>query len=116
MALLQILKGPNQGTRIPLDGDRFVLGRNPECQIVIPVTSVSREHAQILRVQGKYYIEDLSSRNGTFVNNQQITGRTLLKNNDRIRICDFLATFHDSLLPPLPASFTAAAEEEEEEE
>jgi serine phosphatase RsbU (regulator of sigma subunit)/pSer/pThr/pTyr-binding forkhead associated (FHA) protein len=96
MALLQILKGPNQGTRIPLDGERFVLGRNPECQIVIPVTSVSREHAQILRVQARFFIEDLHSRNGTFVNNQAITGRTQLKNNDRIRICDFVAAFLES--------------------
>src|SRR5262249_6288293 len=71
-------------------------GRNPECQIVIPVTSVSREHAQILRVQARFFIEDLHSRNGTFVNNQAITGRTQLKNNDRIRICDFVAAFLES--------------------
>src|SRR5881227_1089535 len=110
MALLQILKGPNQGTRIPLDGDRFVLGRNPECQIVIPVTSVSREHAQILRVQAKFYIEDLHSRNGTFVNNQAITGRTLLKNNDRVRICDFVAAFLET--EPSPED---APEDEEDD-
>src|SRR5437868_8516829 len=95
MPSLHILKGANEGALIPLDGDRFVLGRNPDCGIVIPVTSVSREHAQILRVQGRYYIEDRQSRNGTFVNNQAVTARTALKNNDRIRICDFLAVFVD---------------------
>jgi serine phosphatase RsbU (regulator of sigma subunit)/pSer/pThr/pTyr-binding forkhead associated (FHA) protein len=95
MPSLQILKGPNEGAVIPLEGDRFVLGRNPDCGIVIPVTSVSREHAQILRVQGKYFIEDKQSRNGTFVNNQAINARTALKNNDRIRICDFIAAFLD---------------------
>ena len=95
MAALHILKGANEGTLIPLDGDKFVLGRNPDCGIVIPVTSVSREHAQILRIQGRYYIEDKQSRNGTFVNNQAITARTLLKSNDRVRICDFLAVFVD---------------------
>jgi phosphoserine phosphatase RsbU/P len=99
MPSLHILKGANEGALIPLDGDRFVLGRNPDCGIVIPVTSVSREHAQILRVQGRYYIEDKQSRNGTFVNNQAITSRTPLKNNDRIRICDFLAAFLDSQQP-----------------
>jgi serine phosphatase RsbU (regulator of sigma subunit) len=95
MALLQILKGPNEGAVIPLEGERFVLGRNPDCGIVIPVTSVSREHAQILRLQGRYFIEDKQSRNGTFVNNQAINARTALKNNDRIRICDFIAAFLD---------------------
>src|SRR5262249_37972742 len=98
MPSLQILKGPNEGSVIPLEGDRFVLGRNPDCGIVIPVTSVSREHAQILRLQGKYFIEDKQSRNGTFVNNQAINARTALKNNDRIRICDFIAAFLDQ--PP----------------
>jgi sigma-B regulation protein RsbU (phosphoserine phosphatase) len=96
MPSLHILKGANEGALIPLDGERFVIGRNPECGVVIPATSVSREHAHILRIQGRYFIEDLKSRNGTFVNDKAVTGRTLLKNNDRIRICDFLAAFLDS--------------------
>src|SRR5215469_15547565 len=95
MSSLHILKGANEGAFIPLDGDKFILGRNPDCGIVIPVTSVSREHAQILRIQGRFYIEDKQSRNGTYVNNQAIAVRTLLKHNDRIRICDFQATFVD---------------------
>jgi len=93
MAALQILKGHNEGSILSLDSDKLVLGRNADCGIVIPVTSVSREHAQILRIGGKYYIEDKQSRNGTYVNNQAITTRTPLKNNDRIRICDFIACF-----------------------
>jgi serine phosphatase RsbU (regulator of sigma subunit)/pSer/pThr/pTyr-binding forkhead associated (FHA) protein len=96
MPSLHVLKGPNEGNVIPLEGDRFVLGRNPDCHIVIPVTSVSREHAQIVRAQGRFFIEDKQSRNGTFVNNQQISTRTPLKNNDRIRICDFIAAFLDT--------------------
>ncbi len=92
MAQLQIVK-PDEGRQVPLDGDKFIMGRNPDCAIVIPVTSVSREHAQIVRVNGKFFIEDKQSRNGTFVNSQAITGRTQLKNNDKIRICDFLAVF-----------------------
>jgi len=95
MSSLHILKtpGPNQGATIPLETEKVVIGRNPDCGIVIPVTSVSREHAQILKVQGKFHIEDLQSRNGTFVNNQAISARVPLKNNDRIRICDFLAVY-----------------------
>src|SRR5437763_1668795 len=96
MPSLQILKGPNEGNIIPLEGERFVLGRNPDCAVIIPVTSVSREHAQILRINGRFFIEDKQSRNGTFVNNQAINQRTALKNNDRIRICDFIAAFLDA--------------------
>ena len=99
MASLRIVKGQNQGQDVPLTTDRTTFGRNPECTVVIPVTSVSREHAQISVTQGKWFIEDLQSRNGTFVNNQPIAARTLLKNNDKIRICDFLATFLDTRGP-----------------
>jgi serine phosphatase RsbU (regulator of sigma subunit)/pSer/pThr/pTyr-binding forkhead associated (FHA) protein len=95
MPSLHVIKGANEGSLISLDGDRFVLGRNPDCDIVIPMTSVSREHAHIYRVQDRYFIEDNKSRNNTYVNERVITTRTQLKNNDRIRICDFVAAFLD---------------------
>jgi len=109
-ASLHIVK-PTPG-EVPLSPDRTVLGRNPDCHVVIPVTSVSREHAQILRVNGQFFIEDLQSRNHTYVNNEEVTQRRLLKNNDKIRICDFQATFHDAR-KPLPAEWRKGEEEEE---
>ncbi len=100
MASLLVLKGTNPGQRIPLDQDRIILGRNPDCHVVIGGTAVSRAHAHILRIQGKYFIEDQTSRNKTFVNNQEIPPKVQipLKENDRIKICDFLCTFHEK--PP----------------
>jgi serine phosphatase RsbU (regulator of sigma subunit) len=96
MPSLQILKGANEGENIPLEGDKFVLGRDPDCDIVIARNnSVSRKHAQIIRIANRYFIEDNKSRNHTFVNNVLVTTRLPLKNNDRILICDFLATFVD---------------------
>jgi hypothetical protein len=95
MASLRVLKGVNEGAVIPLERDRIVLGRNPDCDVVIPAASVSREHAQIVHAGGRHYIDDLKSQNGTYVNNRAIATRTLLKNNDKIRISDFLATFAD---------------------
>jgi serine phosphatase RsbU (regulator of sigma subunit)/pSer/pThr/pTyr-binding forkhead associated (FHA) protein len=116
MASLHILKGQNPGQRVVLDAEKVVMGRDPECQVVIPMNSVSRKHAHILRVGGRYFIEDLQSRNGTYVNHQAINGRTPLKNNDRIRICDFLATFHESAYPPLPPELAKGGDEPEAEE
>lgn len=103
MALLNFLKGPNQGTSVELQDDKIILGRNADCTIVLNVPAVSREHAVIRRIQGKFYIEDLKSRNGTFVNSKEVTTRTLLKDNDRIKICDNLLAFYESApRPPLP--------------
>ncbi len=94
MPSLQILKSPGagQGSLVALTGD-LVIGREADCGIVIPANSVSRRHAKIVKGQGAYLIEDLESRNGTYVNNQAISSRVALKDNDRIRICDFLAVF-----------------------
>jgi serine phosphatase RsbU (regulator of sigma subunit)/pSer/pThr/pTyr-binding forkhead associated (FHA) protein len=119
MASLTVLKGVNQGTVLPLEGEKIILGRNADCQVVINVPAVSREHAQIRRIQGKFYIEDLKSRNGTFVNNQEVTARVLLKDNDRVKICDNVYVFAEAdAKPPLPADLRrgGGAEAVEEEE
>ncbi len=92
---LHILKGANQGQKISLEGKtKFVLGRSTECDIVINDPAVSRTHAQLLRLQGQWHVEDLKSRNSTFVNHQAIGTRTPLREGDRIKICDFVCTFH----------------------
>src|SRR5947209_6990908 len=102
MANLVVTRGVNQGTSIPLEAEKIVMGRNAECGIVVNLPAVSREHAIIRRVAGKFYIEDLKSRNGTRVNNQEINARTLLKNNDLIKICDNEFRYVDATRPPLP--------------
>ncbi len=103
MAFLLTLKGSKPGERVPLNGDRIVLGRDPSCDIVIAGNAVSRKHARINQTNGQYAIEDGDgagnpSRNKTFVNNEEVPfpGQVVLHNNDRIKICDFLCTFHDS--------------------
>jgi len=105
MASLQILKGGEEGKVIPLTGNVYVLGRNPDCTIVIPtMNSVSRYHAQITRVNDRFFIDDGKfeegvlkerSRNGTFINNQAVNARTVLRHNDKIRICDYVVVFRD---------------------
>jgi phosphoserine phosphatase RsbU/P len=98
MTYLLVLKGPNAKQTYQLDKDRVLLGRNSNCDIVFPANdfAISREHACIVRQQDKYFIEDMGSRNGTFVNNTQIQSRLELKDSDKIRICDFLYSFHDT--------------------
>ncbi|MBI2825146.1 MAG: SpoIIE family protein phosphatase [Planctomycetia bacterium] len=94
MAVLQVLKGLNPGQQFPLEGEKSVLGRHPDCDIVLDVGAISRQHAQILAIGPDFFVEDLKSRNGTFVNGQQIHERHRLEDNDRIKICDLLFTFH----------------------
>ncbi|WP_437203073.1 SpoIIE family protein phosphatase [Planctomicrobium sp. SH664] len=104
MAVLQIVKGGPEGTQFPLVEDRTILGRHPNCQVVLESGVVSRHHAQILQSHGTCYIEDLRSRNGTYVNDSQIAGRTELRDGDEIRLCDVVLTFlmYPSTAIPIP--------------
>lgn len=95
MAQVTFIKGFNKGASVPLNGDRIVLGRNADCQVVLALPQVSREHAVIRRIQGKYYIEDNKSRNGTFLNEQEVHSRTQLKHKDFIKICDTVLAFYE---------------------
>ncbi len=100
MAHLQILKGGKPG-RVDLGNERVLMGRSPECQMVLDTGAVSRHHAQIYRQGSSYVIEDMNSRNGTFVNGNRITGPTPLADNARIKICEYLFTYHaDAPKPP----------------
>jgi serine phosphatase RsbU (regulator of sigma subunit)/pSer/pThr/pTyr-binding forkhead associated (FHA) protein len=106
MPSLILLKSPEglaPNRNITLSGEAQVIGRDQEkCQIVIPHHAVSREHAKITLENGAYFIEDLKSRNHTFVNSREVAGRLALKPDDRIKICDFLFQFRDERAPLVP--------------
>jgi len=102
MAVLRVVQGLNPGQLIPIEGDSAVLGRHPDCDVVLESGAVSRQHARVSRVDGKYYVEDLGSRNGTFVNGQPVVARRPLRDHDELGICDLTFVFH--LRSPEPDS------------
>src|SRR3954468_1314918 len=88
VATLEALSGTAAGEQYKLNVEKSVMGRHPDCQIMIDSGAVSRQHAQILMIGNDYFIEDLKSRNGTFVNDHLLGERTPLNDGDVIRICD----------------------------
>jgi serine phosphatase RsbU (regulator of sigma subunit) len=72
MAILITLQGPELGRKFSLDGACTVLGRQYDCTICLTGKAVSRQHAQILKRDSTYAIEDLNSSNGTFVNGKRL--------------------------------------------
>jgi adenylate cyclase len=69
------------------------LGRHPKQEIQIHDRVVSKEHALITLAEDRYWIQDIGSRNGTFVNGEKIRGRTILNDNDSIRLGETKITF-----------------------
>jgi phosphoserine phosphatase RsbU/P len=93
MALLRAMNGTSAGKLFPL-GDSAVLGRHPDCDIVLDVGAVSRQHARITKSGDDYLVEDLQSRNGTFLNGVRVEGQAKLSENDEVKICDLVYSFH----------------------
>lgn len=102
MAVLRATKGLTPGQIFHLDKDAIVLGRHPDCDVVVDLGAVSRQHAQIVRIEGEFFVEDLNSRNGTFVNDQRIEGRRKLAEGDELKICDVAFQFHEDALAAAP--------------
>jgi len=97
MAFLELVKGSSAGSRFELDGDRSIIGRSADCEVPIDVPAVSRRHAAILCERGRYFIEDLQSRNGTFLKDKRLTDRTPLDEGDLFIICDQEFRFHSGV-------------------
>jgi hypothetical protein len=85
------------GQIVELHGERTVLGRHPNCQIVLDDAAVSRHHAQILESHGVFYLEDLRSRNHTYLNGTLVETRTELHEADEVKVCGVLFRFHKDL-------------------
>lgn len=98
---LEIKNGPRAGERFRLVEERTVIGRHPACDLVLDVSSVSRQHAAITMVGTMAFIEDLRSRNGTTVNGKPFEGKRLLEDGDEVQICDQRLRFSSNM--PLSA-------------
>ncbi len=86
VAMLLMVEGPEAGKRVFVDQPELIIGRDDRCNLVIPDRQVSRKHARIRLEADKHILEDLNSRNGTFVNGQELTGSYLLQDGDEITI------------------------------
>ena len=83
---LVIRAGPNLGQSFQFTGQSKIIGRGSGSDIMISDNSLSRKHAAIHPTSNGYIVEDLGSSNGTFINNQRVTGSHLLRSGDSLRL------------------------------
>ncbi|HJL18582.1 MAG TPA: FHA domain-containing protein [Sandaracinaceae bacterium LLY-WYZ-13_1] len=95
------LVGEEAGRSYEVGAQAVAIGREPACAVLLDEPSVSRRHARLTRLEnGAVYLEDLGSRNGTFVNGARIDRPRTLSVGDRIRFgsrATLLFTFDDPL-------------------
>lgn len=64
----------------------LTIGRSDKCHIILDDTYVSQVHARIFARGDSYYLEDLGSTNGTYLNRKRVAGATELQRGDRVKI------------------------------
>src|SRR5947209_2149229 len=73
MQVLEVVDGQGRRRQVALDRPRLLIGREPSCDIHLPHPGVSRRHAQLQRTeQGRWLLQDLSSRNHVYVENRPV--------------------------------------------
>ncbi|MGE5839357.1 MAG: FHA domain-containing protein [Deltaproteobacteria bacterium] len=71
---IYIMNGPDKGRTFEVDEEAALVGRAPDNDIRVMDKSVSRKHLKVVRRGEKFYVTDLGSKNGTFVDGMRITG------------------------------------------
>jgi len=93
VAALVVRRGPNAGSRFPLDSEVTTAGRSPDSEIFLDDVTVSRRHAEVTRSAQGFLVRDVGSLNGTYVNRERIE-ETLLADGDEVQIGKYRLVFH----------------------
>ncbi len=67
-------------------GEELTLGRAGGCQVTIDDSYVSQLHARLFLREGQYYVEDLGSTNGTYLNRRKVTAPIAIRKGDRLQV------------------------------
>ncbi|MBZ4335228.1 GGDEF domain-containing protein [Corallococcus interemptor] len=92
--LVQI-HGPELGKKYVLEESEFTIGRDQHNHIVVDLDNVSRRHARIWSRQGKTYVEDLQSTNGTYLNDREVLQAQPLRSGDLVKVGGSIFKFLD---------------------
>ena len=84
--------GGRVGESFPLNADRMTIGRRPDSDIFLDDVTVSRDHALLVRRSGDFFLDDLGSLNGTYVNRHRIESHRL-EDSDELQIGKYKLTF-----------------------
>ena len=90
---LQVMNGTSSGRLYQLEREITVIGRNPDCDIVLAPKSVSRKHAVIVRKIAGFELKDLGSTRGTYVDGQKVAQPVFLKDGNTIQMGELLINF-----------------------
>ncbi len=93
--LLVVVRGPIAGTRLALTRDITTAGRHPQSDLFLDDITVSRRHAEFVRVDDGFRVRDVGSLNGTYLNRERVE-ESDLANGDEVQIGKYKLAFYAS--------------------
>jgi pSer/pThr/pTyr-binding forkhead associated (FHA) protein len=85
-AIFILTKDRKQLARSTMAGNVFTMGRSKDCNLTLDEPLASREHVEVTLVDGRYWIRDCESTNGTLLNGVKLAGKQSLKDGDEIYV------------------------------
>jgi predicted component of type VI protein secretion system len=86
LSLVVLTPGKQEGKALPIGLPQFLIGRDPQCQLRPASASISKRHCALIQRDGKVFVRDFDSTNGTFVNDEPVKGEVELHHDDRLRV------------------------------
>ncbi|MBI1918628.1 MAG: FHA domain-containing protein [Planctomycetes bacterium] len=86
LSLVVSTPGKQEGKVLPIGLQQFLIGRDPQCHLRPASAAISKRHCALIQRDGKIFVRDFDSTNGTFVNDQPIKGEVEVHHDDRLRV------------------------------
>ncbi len=122
LSLVVTTPGKAEGKAIPITLSQFLIGRDPQCHLRPASPLISKRHCAILVRNGKVFLRDFESTNGTFLNDRQVKGEIELVNGDHLKVGPLTFDVRVEAVTPVnkptpaprpPAPAPAAADDDE---
>ncbi len=120
LSLVVLATGKMQGKVIPITVQEFVIGRDAQCQLRPASALISNRHCALIRREGKVFVRDFGSTNGTLINDRAFTGDIEVQNGDLLKAGPLAfrvvieAAVPVTLSTPLPPTRELTASEDDE--
>src|ERR1700733_8746718 len=118
VSLVVMSPGKTMGQAIPISGPKFIIGRDPQCNLRPANPIISKKHCAIFMKNDIVFVQDFNSTNGTFVNDIQVKGEMPLNHGNVLKVGSLLFRVDiEKVVPidkptPLPPQKTADKEED----
>src|SRR5262249_55536255 len=116
VSLVVLAGGKQEGKVIDVKLSQFLVGRDPQCHLRPASPMISKRHCALIQREGKLFVRDFDSTNGTLVNDQPVKGEVELHHDDRLKVgpLQFAVRVEEGVpasrpTPPPPTKGTAQA-------